>query len=449
MNKKQKLEILKNFLKIKSVSTQGQYFDQMGEARSFLAKLLKNIGFDTRILKGKKHDAVFAQRIRDLKSPTVLIYGHYDVQPAEPINEWKTNPFEPKIIKGVIFARGSSDDKGQIMAQILAVKEVLQKNKNLKLNLKFLVEGEEEIGSISINILAKKYAKSLLKCDYIVVSDSEMIEKGQPCIDSSLRGLVYAEIFLRIGDNDLHSGQFGGAVENPAIVLSKIISKLKDQDNTVLIPGFYKEIVKPTKNELKDYKKVQITAAKIKVDGNVFAIGGGEERFSFNERLWSRPTLDVNGLTSGYQGEGSKTIIPCQASAKISMRLVSNQDPEEIFQSFERYVKNLVPKNVKLKIVNYSNALPYKAPIQNPIFGIAKIALKEAFHKDALFTGVGGSIGFVPIMAKILKVPCIMIGFGNTDDGSHSPNEHFSIDNYLKGIEAMSKFYEILESHVN
>lgn len=449
MNKKQKLEILKNFLKIKSVSTQDQYLAHMDEARNFLVKLLKNIGFDTKILKSKRHDAVFAQRIQDPKYPTVLIYGHYDVQPAEPINEWRTDPFEPKVIKGILFARGSSDDKGQVMAQILAVKEVLQKNKNLKLNLKFLIEGEEEIGSISINMLAKKYAKTLLKCNYIVVSDSEMVEKGQPCIDSSLRGLSYTEIFFKIGNNDLHSGQFGGVVENPAIVLSRVISKLKDQDNMVLIPGFYKDIVRPTKNELKDYKKVRITAAKIKVDGNVFTIGGGEERFSFNERLWSRPTLDVNGLTSGYQGEGSKTIIPCQASAKISMRLVPNQDPEEIFQSFERYVKNLVPKNVKLKIVNHSNALPYKAPTQNPIFGIAKIALKEAFHKDALFTGVGGSIGFVPIMANILKVPCIMIGFGNTDDGPHGPNEHFSVDNYLKGIEAMGKFYEILESHAN
>ena len=449
MNQKEKLNILKDFLKIKSVSTQDQYLSQMNEARSFLVKFLKGGGFDTKILKGKRHNAVFAERILNAKFPTILIYGHYDVQPAEPLNEWKTNPFEPKVINGILYARGSTDDKGQIMAQILAVKSVIKENKNLKLNFKFLIEGEEEIGSLSIDILAKKYAKTLLRCNYIVVSDSEMIKKGQPCIDSSLRGLIYTEVFLKIGNNDLHSGQFGGAVENPAILLSHLISKLKDQNNIILIPDFYKDIINPTKNEIKDYKKVKITAQKIKDDGKVFAVGGGEKLFNLNERLWSRPTLDVNGLTSGYQGEGSKTIIPCRASAKISMRLVPNQDPEKIYAAFEKYVTTLVPKSVELKIVNHSHALPYKAPTQNPVFEIAKKALKDAFHKEALFTGVGGSIGFVPIMTKALGVPCLMIGFGLPDDGAHAPNEHFHIDNFLNGIKAMMNFYKMLGNYVS
>jgi acetylornithine deacetylase/succinyl-diaminopimelate desuccinylase-like protein len=445
MDKSIYLDYLKHFLQIQSISTQTSYAKDMQEARHFLLDTFKDMGFATRILKAKKHDAVFAQKIVDPKLPTVLIYGHYDVQPPDPIDDWDHFPFEPKVVKNAIFARGATDNKGQIMVHIMAVKTLLEEDKKLPINFKFIIEGEEEIGSISVSEIARKYAKDLLKCDYIMVSDSEMLSKSQPAIDISLRGLVYTEIRIDTSKHDLHSGQFGGVAANPAQILSEIIAKLKDSEGRIKIPKFYDHVLPPTKEELKDYSLAKITNDQLKKEGGLYALGGGEDWYSLNERRWSRPTLDVNGMVSGYIEEGSKTIIPASASAKISMRLVPNQDPKLIFEQFAKYVKSLTPKGVKITIKNYADALPYKSPTTDPVFAKVKLAMKKSFGKTPIFQGVGGSIGFIPVLANALQVPSIMIGFGLPDDNLHAPNEHFDLGNYYKGIAAMVDLYTHLK----
>lgn len=438
MNNKKYLDTLMEILKIKSISTQNEHLPDMKRAREFLVKIFSEMGFKTKILKGKRHDLVFAQRMENPKFPTILIYGHYDVQPPEPLEEWKTEPFVPTIKAGILFARGATDNKGQFMVHVNAVKQIKG------LNFKFLIEGEEEIGSISIESITRKYGKKLLKSDYIIVSDSEMLAGGTPCIDIGLRGLTYTEIFLETAKHDMHSGQFGGLVENPANALSNIISRLKDSNGKVLIPRFYDSVILSTKGELKDFNSIKVTPEQLAKEGSFFKIGKGENNFNLNERRWTRPTLDVNGLTSGYQGEGSKTIIPAKASAKISMRLVPNQNPEKIYNLFVKYVRTLIPKTLKAKFIMHAGALPYKSPATDPVFALMKTCLKKVLKKEAVFTGVGGSIGFVPIMANALKVPCVMVGWGLPDENLHAPNEHFSLDNFYKGIEVMKEFYATL-----
>ena len=455
---KKLLDPLIQFLKIPSVSTQEKYLPDMQSARNYLVELFSSMGFKTKILKGIKHDAVFAELAQPLLSdggPTVLIYGHYDVQPAEPLNEWKTPAFEPTIKGDEIYARGSADNKGQHMIHIMAIKSLLQSKvtgaklfhptggTRLPVNFKFLIEGEEEIGSPSINDLAKKYSKNLLSCDYLMVSDTGM-RKEQPSIDTGLRGLVYTEVSLQTAKHDLHSGEYGGLAENPAIVLTKLINNLKDDKNRVLVPHFYDDVEKLSIKEIAEIKKVGKSEKEIIEEGELLGTGGGESKYSVGERKWTQPTLDVNGIWSGYTGEGSKTIIPYKASAKISMRLVPNQDNDKIYASFEKYVKSLVPKWMKLEIVRHADCLPYKAPTNHKVFDLMRKSLKKVYGKNPIEKRVSGSIGFVPIMAKSLKVPVLMIGFALPGANIHAPNEHFNLTNYYKGIEVMTDFYKAL-----
>lgn len=444
------LSPLLDVLKIPSVSTLPEHESDMAKCRDFLISQFKALGFSTQILPGLKHPAVFASSTEasaKADQPTVLIYGHYDVQPPDPADQWRTPPFEPTIRDGQIFARGATDNKGQFMVHVMAAKTLVEKfGSNLLLNIKFLIEGEEEIGSPSIAGLAHKYA-GLLKADYLVVSDTEMPSPGQPAIHTSLRGLLYTEIRLTTADSDAHSGQFGGVIENPAILLSRLVSQLKDSSNKVRIPGFYTAVASPTPEELADYQKTQPQVSNILHESTGYHIGGGESRYSLNERRWSRPTLDVNGLLAGFTGEGSKTIIPATAMAKISMRLVPDQDPDDIFKKFSAFAKSLVPKGVKLEIIRHADCLPYKAPTNHPVFNLAKKCLTKAFGKHTVFFATGGSIGAIPILTSALKnIPCLMLAMGNADDNLHAPNEHFSLVNYTKGIAAMTDFYTQLHS---
>jgi len=461
------LDPLIDLLKIPSISTQKEHKKDMEKARKYLVDLFKSMGFKTKILKGKKHDAVFARLITKPSYPTILIYGHYDVQPPDPLNEWKSPPFQPTIKGDEIYARGSADNKGQHMIHIMAVRKLLENlnhsrsviqstnknkdhtpgvNKATKLlpNFKFIIEGEEEIGSPSIDSLAAKYSENLLKCNYLMVSDTGM-RIGQPSIDIGLRGLVYTEISLQTAKHDLHSGECGGIAENPAILLAKVINQMKDDKGHVLIPGFYKEVRKLTKKELQEIKKVEKSKEEEIKDAELFGIGGGEAKYTLGQRKWAQPTLDVNGIWGGYQGEGSKTIIPAKASAKISMRLVPDQDNDKIYSAFEKYVKTLIPKWVKLEVIRHADCLPYLAPTNHPVFDLMKASLRKVYGKDPIFKRVSGSIGFVPIMAKELKVPVIMVGFALPGAKIHGPNEHFSLSNYFKGIEVMEDFYLSLD----
>ena len=454
MNKKDLLDPLLRFLEIPSVSTQDKHLADMQKARSFLVKLFISLGFKTKILKGKKHDAVFASKITSANLPTVLIYGHYDVQPPEPFEEWNTPPFKPIITGDKLYARGSADNKGQHMIHIMAVKKLLDEKyhpagviQKLPVNFKFIIEGEEEVGSISIQDLAKKYSKNLLSCDYLMVSDTGM-RKDTPSIDIGLRGLVYTEVSVQTAKHDLHSGEFGGLAENPAIILSKLINKLKDENGRVLIPKFYDDVAKLSPKDIKEIRKIEKSKGQIIEEGELYEIGGGEEDRTIGERKWTRPTLDVNGIWSGYTGEGSKTIIPSKAHAKISMRLVPNQDNDKVFERFEKYVKDLAPKYVKIEVKRHADCLPYIAPTTHPVFDLMKQSLKKIYKKDPIFKRVSGSIGFVPIMAKALKVPVLMVGFALPGANIHAPNENFSISNYLKGISVMTDFYQNLSNIV-
>lgn len=431
------LKLLNDFLKIKSVSAIDERVKDMQKAREYLLEIFQENEFKTKILKGEKHDLVFAEKIIDPNKPTVLIYGHYDVMPEDPIDEWNTPPFIPTIKAGQIFARGASDDKGQIMANIVAGLT------SQAVNLKYIIEGEEEIGSISVSQVAKKY-KELLSCDHLIVSDSEMLEDGTPTMDINLRGLTYMEIAIRTAKHDLHSGAYGGVADNPAIILAEVITKLKDKNGKILIPGFYDDVIVPSKSVLTDFAKVPVNQKSLKSEGEFFVVGGGEPEYSLNERRWARPTLDVNGLTSGYQDPGSKTIIPAKASAKISMRLVPNQDPTDIAKKFSSYVKSLIPKNAEFTEIKHSGAFPYMAPTDLPIYDIAKKCLTKAFGKKCTFDGVGGSIGFVPIVTKELNVPCLLIGLGKPSDNIHAPNEHISVNNYLNGIKAIRELLDLI-----
>lgn len=419
----------------------------MQEARHFLVDLFRQMGFKTKILKGKKHDAVFAS----LDSPkqkrrraTVLIYGHYDVQPPEPIEEWKTPPFEPTIKGGKIFGRGTADNKGQHMIQIMAIKKLLAEGKKLPINFKFIIEGEEEIGSISIEDLAQKYSKNLFKCDYLMVSDTGMPKKGQPAIDTGLRGLLYTEVLIQTAKHDLHSGTFGGVAENPTILLARLIAKLKGEDGKISIPGFYDDVQIPKKDELKKIRKNLKNAKELIREGELFGLGGGEGKYALNERKWIRPTLDVNGIWGGYTEEGEKTIIPYKASAKISMRLVPNQHPDKIFHKFEKYARTLVPEFAKVEVTRLADCLPYYAPTSHPVFNLMNQSLKKVYGREAIFKRIGGSIGFVPIMANALKVPVLMVGFELPGSNLHAPNEWLSLENYYKGIDVMTDFYQKL-----
>lgn len=446
---KKLLEPLLEILQIPSISTLKAHKKEMLQAREYLIRLFNSLDFETKILQGNCHDAVFASLEVDKKLPTVLIYGHYDVQPADPLGEWKTPPFKPTIIGDNLYARGATDNKGQFMAHIMAIRKLLSKKYKLPINVKFIIEGEEEIGSISVEKLTKKYSKDLFKCDFLIVSDTEMYKNNTPSIDIGLRGLLYTEITIATAKHDLHSGQFGGIAENPINLLANLITRLKNEEGKILIPNFYDEVLTPSEAELKSYKKLKTKESDFKEEGQIYCLGGGEKEFSLNERRWARPTMDVNGIIGGYTQEGSKTIIPAKATAKISFRLVPNQNPEEIYKMFANYVKKIIPRDAKLKIKKYASALPYKAPINHPIYTLMKKSLERVWGTEPVYTGVGGSIGFVPILAQSLNVPCLMVGFGLPDDNLHAPNEKFSLTNYFNAIDTMVEFYKNLSKIEN
>ncbi|OGD08542.1 hypothetical protein A2899_03620 [Candidatus Amesbacteria bacterium RIFCSPLOWO2_01_FULL_49_25] len=444
------LASLLEFLKIPSISTLPEHEPDMRQARDYLIRLFKSLGFTTQILPAQKHPAVFAQKLNSRKNPTVLIYGHYDVQPPDPLDQWQSSPFKPLIKNGKVYSRGATDNKGQLMVHISAIQKLIAKyGKNLPLNFKFLIEGEEEIGSPSISNIAKKYNR-LLKSDYLVVSDTEMPTFGQPAIHTRLRGLTYTEIRLQTAAHDAHSGQFGGVIPNPGLTLSHIISRLKNDKNHVLIPGFYDDVLVPSPQELADFAATEPKQTDVLHESSAFSIGGGESSYSLNQRRWTQPTLDVNGMLCGFTGSGSKTIIPSTAMAKLSMRLVPNQNPDKIFKLFSRYIRSLTPKGTHIEIINHASALPYVAPTSHPIFALAKSCLQKAFGQSPIFYATGGSIGAIPLLTQSLGgVPCLMIAMGNSDDNLHAPNEHFSLSNYTKGISAMTDFYFRLSSKLD
>ncbi|MCF6212972.1 MAG: dipeptidase [Flavobacteriaceae bacterium] len=445
-NKERFLKELFSLLKIPSISADKAYKNDIFKSANFIKEALLKAGCSkAEICKTPGNPIVYAEKIIDPKLPTVLVYGHYDVQPADPINLWTSPPFEP-VIKptdihpdGAIFARGACDDKGQMYMHIKAL-EYMTATNNLSCNVKFIIEGEEEIGSPSLEWYVKHNQEKLAN-DVILISDTGMISNNQPSITTGLRGLSYVEVEVTGPNRDLHSGLYGGAVANPINILTKMIASLHDENNRITIPGFYDNIKTFTDAERAEMAKAPFSLEAYKKALDIEAVYG-EKGYTTNERNSIRPTLDVNGIWGGYTGEGAKTVIASKAHAKISMRLVSGQNNEAITELFAKHFKRIAPKSVKVKISKLHGGLAYETPTDSIGYRAASKALNDSFGKVPIPIYSGGSIPIVALFENELHSKSILIGFGLDSDAIHSPNEHFGVFNYLKGIETIPLFYK-------
>ena len=438
-NKEKFIEELKDFLRIQSISTLPEHKDAINAAAEFVARKLKAAGISrVNIFKTEGHPIVYGEWLGAPGKPTVLIYGHYDVQPVDPIELWNHPPFDPIVKDGNIFARGATDDKGQLYMHIKSVEAYFKTAGSLPLNVKFLIEGEEEIGSENLEKFISDNTE-LLKCNAILISDTELYEAGVPTLTYGLRGLSYMEVELTGPKQDLHSGSFGGAVANPVNVLADMISKLHNKNRRITIPRFYYGVLKITKKERDNYKRLKFSDKKFAKELGVNELYG-EKGFTTLERLWARPTLDCNGIFGGFTGKGAKTIIPSTATAKISMRLVPNQDPRVISKEFTKYIKKLAPKSVKIVVHDLHCAYPVITPLNDKAAIAASKAMEKAFGKKTIFVRDGGSIPIVTVFTKKLKAPTVLMGMGLNSENLHSPNEHFNLNHFILGIISSASF---------
>jgi len=428
------------FLRIPSVSAKSEHKPDIERAARWVAGNLTKAGFKSvEVIPTSLHPLVYAESLEAPGKPTILFYGHYDVQPAEPLDLWTSPAFEPTVRDGNLFARGTADDKGQVHIHLKALESLQALRGSLGINVKVLIEGEEEVGSVSLWDYVQKNREKL-KADALVVSDTSMLAKGVPSITYGLRGLNYYQIELIGPVRDLHSGVYGGAVPNPLTILSELFAKLHDRNFRVAIPGFYHGVARLSAAERKALNS--LPWKKKDFERAVGAAGyEGEKGFSIIERLWTRPTLELNGMWGGYQGEGAKTVIPSNACAKFSTRLVPNQDPHKIARLVEKHIRKLLPKSVHCKFDVLSTGKPWSASFQAPIFKKAQTALEKGFGKRAVFIREGGSIPFVTQMHDTFKVPCVLIGFGLPDENAHAPDEHIALENYFGGIKSIAHFY--------
>ncbi len=418
-------------LRIPSISTQVEHAGDMLRAGQWLQSRLGQMGLAAEIIRTEKHPIVFAQSEPQAGKPTVLIYGHYDVQPADPLDEWESEPFEPSIRDGAIFARGASDDKGQLMCHIAAVQAWMATRGELPVTVKFVIEGEEEVSGDSLAKLVRS-DKEQLAADYVVISDGSQLGPGAPAITYGLRGMVYLEVILSGPAQDLHSGQYGGAVANPANVLSRLIGGLHDEQGHVMLEGFY-EGVKPIDiQERKALAQLGCEDDRIKKTIGVQALSG-EEGYSNRERMWARPTLDVNGLVAGYIEPGAKTIIPAKASAKISMRLVDRQNPPARAESFKKYFRERAGAGVSVEFIEHGLAKAVLIEKSGPGIQAAKRALEKGFSAPVSFVRTGGSIPIVSLLAEQVSGEILLMGFAQPDDNAHGPNEKFRLEDNHKG----------------
>lgn len=429
-----------DFLKIPSVSSNDAYKDDVMKAAFFVKEQLLKAGADLAIVEEtEKHPVVYAEKIIDSTLPTVLVYGHYDVQPADPIELWNHPPFEPIIIDEKIYARGACDDKGQMYMHLKSL-EYLSVMGACPCNLKFIFEGEEEIGSPSLKAYLEQN-KEKLQADVVLVSDTAMVDNETPSIIYGLKGITYFEVELTGANKDLHSGIYGGSIENPLNILCKMIAQLQDEEKHITIPGFYDAIIPPTYDEAKSLLQIPFDEKDFLKETGAKQVGG-ELGFNTLERVAFRPTLDVNGIWGGHIGEGAKTIIPSKAYAKISMRLVNGQSAEKIKEDFIHYFKSLAPASMDVKITTLASCESALIPMDSIPFQAAEKALKVSFGKSPVPIRMGGSIPVISLFKEILGLNSILMGFGLDSDDIHSPNEHFGIYNFMKGIETIPLFYQ-------
>lgn len=385
------------------------------------------------------HPLVYAEDLR-AAGPTLLIYGHYDVQPEDPLELWESGPFEPAVRGSELFARGAADDKGQVWVHVKALEAYLRTGGRLPCKVKILVEGEEEIGSVNLGSFVADH-RELLRADAVVISDSPMLERGVPSLCYGLRGLAYVEVFVTAANTDLHSGSFGGAVANPAQALVTILAGLRDEDGRVAIPGFYDRV-----RELSERERAALAALPFDEEAYRASLDVpelvGEKGYSTLERLWARPTLEINGLLSGFTGEGAKTVLPARAMAKISMRLVPDQDPEEITQLFVRRVEALAPRGVRVDARPHHGGRAFLADREHPVMAAAARALARGFGREPVLIREGGSVPVAVTLAEVLEAPVVLMGFGTPDQNAHAPNEHLSLENFFGGMTTVVAFLE-------
>ncbi len=445
-NKQRFLDELFELLRIPSISADSANAADMKNAAEFVKNKLISAGADkVEICQTAGHPIVYGEKIIDSNLPTVLVYGHYDVQPVVPLELWDTPPFEPNIRKtkvhpdGAIFARGSCDDKGQVYMHVKAF-ELMMNTNSLPCNIKFMIEGEEEVGSSNLGKFCIEN-KERLKADVVLISDTSMIANNTPSIDCGLRGLSYVEVEVTGPNRDLHSGVYGGAVANPINILAKMIAQMHDENNHITIPGFYDDVLNLSDAERTELNKAPFDLDEYKKDLNVAEVWG-ENGFTVMERTGIRPTLDCNGIWGGYTGEGSKTVLPSKAFAKISMRLVPNQTTEKTTELFSNYFKSIAPASVKVEVRPHHGGEPVLTPIDSPAYLAAEKAIETTYGKKPIPTRGGGSIPIVALFEKELGLKSVLMGFGLDSDALHSPNEHYGIFNYLKGIETIPYFHK-------
>lgn len=434
------LNELFELLRFPSVSADPNYQADVLKTASFVAQKLKEAGAEqVEVCATAGYPIVYGEKIIDPAKPTVLVYGHYDVQPADPIELWHTPPFEPTLREGKIFARGACDDKGQFYMHVKAF-ELMVQTGTLPCNIKFMIEGEEEVGSSNLGIFVQQN-KERLKADVVLISDTAMISMENPSLETGLRGLSYLEVEVIGPNRDLHSGVYGGAVANPATILCRLIASLHDENNQITIPGFYEDVVELSLDERAALNKAPFDLEEYKRDLAIEDVWG-EKGYSTIERTGTRPTLEVNGIWGGYTGEGAKTVLPSKASAKISMRLVPNQQSDKITQLFTDHFKQIAPSYVQVKVTPHHGGEPVVTPTDSIAYRAAQKAIAESFGKEPIPTRGGGSIPIVALFEKELGIKTVLMGFGLDSDNLHSPNEKYDLANFYKGIETIPLFHK-------
>ena len=441
VNREKYVEELKSLLAIPSISALPEHAADVKRCAAWCADEMRRIGLqNVHLIETPGNPVVYGDWTGAPGAPTLLFYGHYDVQPVDPLELWESPPFEATVRDGEIYARGSADDKGQVFMHLKAVEAHVKQNGRLPVNMKFILEGEEEVGSLHLDDFVRSH-KAELAADVVVISDSGMFDRGVPSICYGLRGLVYCQIDLRGSKTDLHSGTFGGAVANPAFVLAQMIAQMKDRGGRVKVPGFYDDVRPLEEVERQAWAQLPFNDKKYRKDFGIPKLFG-ETGYTTLERTWARPTLEVNGMLSGFTGEGAKTVLPAVAMAKISMRLVPNQDPDKIADAFEAYVRDIAPKTVELTVTRMQGGKAWMTSFDNPFVQAASRAIERGFGRRPVFTREGGSIPVVSTFQEELGVPSVLFGVGLPDENAHAPNEKLDLGNFHNGIIASAYLYD-------
>jgi acetylornithine deacetylase/succinyl-diaminopimelate desuccinylase-like protein len=441
VNRDRYVEELKQYLAIPSISALPEHAGDVRRAAEWTADALRTAGMqNVRLMETEGYPVVYGEWLGAPGKPTILYYGHYDVQPVDPLNLWTTPPFEATVRDGEIYARGAADDKGQVFMHIKAIEAFLKNGGSLPCNIKFFIEGEEEVGSAHLDDFVRAN-KPLLSADVVVISDSAMFQRGVPSICYALRGLTYFQIDVRGSKSDLHSGIFGGALANPAMVLAQVLAQMKDRGGRVKIPGFYDDVRALSDQERAEWKKLPFNETRYKKELGAPKLFG-ESGYTTLERVWARPTFEVNGLLSGFTGEGAKTVLPATAMAKVSMRLVPDQDPQKIGQLFEDYIRKICPKTVELKITRMHGGKPWMTEFDNKFVRAAGRAIELGFGQTPVFTREGGSIPVVATFQEELGLPSVLFGVGLPDENAHAPDEKLDLGNFHNGIIASAYLYQ-------